>query len=493
MANVQFQNATFTRRVCVGKIQAAENIRISVKNEIQQVLSVGVESVVSSYDATAGDATFYGKTNIKFLYFDGTALCSSNYNADFTANIQSELISADSKLTFDVVTIDKKVDTNANTATLSILLEITCHCYASASAPYLESCEDGFVKNESCEILQSADTVTLPTVIDQELNSSKNISTVLLAESSLVTTDYTILDGVLRIKGEACVRLTYLSDGELTTDALPFGFERELDATDILSDAQLRISILPKNTKVRLDISDEVNTAFTVEIAAHVRVEAEKVGVLQIVSDAYCENCDFVFERRTVSTTLPCGSAVVCKTTSATLPLEHGKTPLVIVNAGAIVTKCVSGEKSATVDGVVYGTMLYSTEQGYDVEELELPFSQVVDVDYLAPQCKSYATATVCSFTAREANGLQTEAELRISIEAERQVDYQVIIDATEKPFDKKQLPAIEICLAHRGETLWNLAKNLHMSQEDLIAVNPEITNPLQQDARIVVYNKITN
>lgn len=491
MANVQFQNATFTRRVCAGKIQAAENIRISVKNDIQQVLSVGVESVVASYDATAGDVTFYGKTNIKFLYFDGTTLCSSNYNADFTANIQSELIASGSKLTFDVVTIDKKVETNANTATLSILLEVTCYCYAEEGSAYFESCGDGFVKYESCEILQSADTVSIPTVIDQELTSSKNISTVLLAESSLVAADYTVLDGVLRIKGEACTRLTYLSDGVLTTDALPFSFERELDATDVLPDAQLRISLLPKNTKVRLDISDEVNTAFTVEIAANVRVQAEKIGVLQIVGDAYCEDCDFNFERKTVCTTLPCGSAVVRKTTSATLPLENGKTPLVIVNCGAIVTKCVSGEKSATVDGVVYGTMIYSVEQGYSAEELELPFSQVVDVDYLAPQCKSYATATVCGFTAREANGLQTEADLRIVIEAERQVEYQLIVDAAEKPFDKKQLPAIEICLAHKGETLWNLAKNLHMSQDDLIAVNPEITNPLQQDARIVVYNKI--
>jgi len=31
----------------------------------------------------------------------------------------------------------------------------------------------------------------------------------------------------------------------------------------------------------------------------------------------------------------------------------------------------------------------------------------------------------------------------------------------------------------------------LHMSEEDLLAVNPEIKSPLEKDARIVVYNKI--
>ena len=72
-----------------------------------------------------------------------------------------------------------------------------------------------------------------------------------------------------------------------------------------------------------------------------------------------------------------------------------------------------------------------------------------------------------------------------------RDVNYGVILSAEEKPFDKTQLPAIEVCLAHKGETLWELAKGLHMSEEDLLAVNPEIKSPLEKDARIVVYNKI--
>lgn len=491
MSNVQFQNATFTSRVCVGKIQTAESVRISVKNDIQQVLSVGVDSAVNSYEAVAGEAAFYGKTNIKFVYSDGTTLNSSNYNADFTASVANDLIMPESKLTFDVVTVDNKVDTNANTATLTILLEVTVYAYVSESTPYLQSGEDIFVKTDNVEVLQVADVVSIPTVIDEELNASQNISTVLLAESSLCLTDYSREGDVLRIKGEATTRLTYVADGEIVTDVLPFEFERELDAENLLSDSQLRLSITPKNTKVRLDISQEVNTAFTVEIAATVRVEAAKLGALEMVVDAYGLDCDFAFSKRTVATTLPCGSTVARKKTYATLPLDNGRTPLTAVNVGAIVTKCVSGERSATVDGIAYATLLSATDTGTEGTQIEIPFSQLVEVDYLMPQCQSFATVTVGDFKVTETNGLQVEAELCITIESERRVEYQVITEAVEQPFDKRQLPAIEICLAKKGETLWNLAKNLHMSQDDLLAVNPEITNPLEQDARLVVYNKI--
>ena len=137
MANVQFLSSSFTSRKFIGKIQTAESIRISVKQDITEVVSVGIENCINSYESTVGEASFYGKTNIRLLYSDGTNLCSSSYNADFTASIQSELLTADSKLTFDVVTVDSKADTNANTATISVLLEVSVYAYVAQSTPYL--------------------------------------------------------------------------------------------------------------------------------------------------------------------------------------------------------------------------------------------------------------------------------------------------------------------------------------------------------------------
>ena len=243
---------------------------------------------------------------------------------------------------------------------------------------------------------------------------------------------------------------------------------------------------------MRLDISeDDVNTMFTVEVTANARVEATKIGVVDVVNDGYGTNCDFAFERKSVTTTLPCGSAMERKKVSTSLPLEAGKTVLTAVNVGAVVTNCQSMERRALVEGVVYATLLYSTEVGTESAQLELPFSETVDVDYLMPQCQSFANVVVADFNVKDNGGLQADMDMCIFIESERDVTFTVIVSAEEQPFDKTQLPAIEVCLAHKGETLWQLAKGLHMSEEELLAINPEITNPLEQDARIVVFNKI--
>lgn len=489
--SLQFLNLSCLSRKCVGKVQTAENIRISVKTEIADVLSVGVDSAINSYEASNQEVSFYGKTNIRFLYSDGTTVASQIYNADFTASLQSDLLDTDSKLTFEVTTVDSKVETNANTATLNILLEVTAYAYISESVPYLAGGEDVFCNAIGTEYLQSADILTVPLVVDEELNASRNITTVLLAESDLYTTEYTCLNGVLHLVGEATVRLTYISDGTIVTDNFPFKFDRELDASSIDADSQLRLSISVKNTKVRLDISEEANTTFSVEISANVRVEAVKIGVCELVNDAYGANCDFVFERKSAVTTLPCGSTVERKKITANLPLPADKTPITTVNVSATVLKTQSLEKRVQVEGVVYATVLYSTETGTESQAIELPFCEILPVDYIMPQCRSYATACVCELTVRDNGGLQAEAELCFTVESERDVTCSVIVAGEEQPFDKSQLPAIEVCLAHKGETLWSLAKGLHMSEEDLVAVNPEITSPLEQDTRIVVFNKI--
>lgn len=492
MANVQFQNATVLRRVEVGKVQTAENVRISVKNDIAEVYSTGVENYINSYDASDGEVTFYGKTSIKFLYNDGATVAGSSYNADFTASISDSRVSPESKFCFDVATVDTKVDTNANTAMLTVLLEITVYTYVRETAVYFADSDDCFVKKEGLEVLENADVLNLPLVIDEQLSATKTIDTVCLAESSICICDYTLAENVLRVTGEATVRLTYLSEGNLTCDALPFKFDSELDAAEIPANAQLCIKPVVRGTKVRLDIAeDSVNTDFTAEISVFLCTECCTTGVLEAVSDAYGSCCDFDFSRQNVSTTLPCGCTAVKKKISGTLPVSGGKNLVAAVNVGATVTQCTSQEKCARIEGVVYATAVTKTESGWAAEPLELPFVQTVEVSYLAPQCGCYANVAVTYFSVEDSGGLSASAELCVSVFGLRDVSYSLICAADEKTFDKRELPAIEVCLAHKGETLWSLAKGLHMSEEDLIAVNPEISNPLEKDARIVVFNKI--
>ena len=52
---------------------------------------------------------------------------------------------------------------------------------------------------------------------------------------------------------------------------------------------------------------------------------------------------------------------------------------------------------------------------------------------------------------------------------------------------------AIEVSLAFAGDNIWDVAKNLNMSLEELKILNPNLTDPLEYDQKLLVYHGIKN
>ena len=50
---------------------------------------------------------------------------------------------------------------------------------------------------------------------------------------------------------------------------------------------------------------------------------------------------------------------------------------------------------------------------------------------------------------------------------------------------------AIEAVLAEPGDTLWNIGKTLGMTVEELLALNPELSEPITKPERIVIYRQL--
>ncbi len=488
MANLQFDNLHSVQKQIIGTIQTAQTIRISTRNDISEVLSVGVDSFVNSYEATTGEVAFYGKTALRFLYTDGVGTIGSTYNADFTATIANEMVDSSTKMIFEVCVIDQNIDVDGNTAKVNLLLEITAIGYVAQDCPILLPCEDVFVLSQERQICHSAEVLMLPTVVDQQLTSSQSIQTVLLAQSSLSVTEHSVNENVLTVTGNGTVRITYLSQNELVTDNLQFPFSVELEG-EIEPSGNLCISAIVRNTKVRLDISEEQqNTSFTTEISCLVRVEACKTKQVCIVEDAYLSGGDFEFSKKSIHTTLPAVSMTEKSKVEQSLDLPDQAKLLTVVNVDANVIQTNLNNGSCTVKGLISATLLMMTDIGIQGKPLEVPFVVTLSDQRFSADSLACCKVSVAEFSIQ---GKEATILVEVSICSSVTQNYNVIVSAEEVPFDKESLPAIEVCIANKGETLWSLAKSLHISTDELMATNPQISSPLQEDTRIIVFNKL--
>lgn len=486
MGNIDYGSQTFVNKQHLGKTQMAQSIRVSVRNEIVDVLSVGIDSNVTSYEIVGGEVTFYGKTTLKLLYSDGLSVQSANFSADFTSAITLEQGQNVDSVVFDVVTVDSSTETNANTATVHVLTDVYAWGFSSQNVTYAVGGDDVFVKTEQGEATTAVKVLDSHFTVEREFSSSKNISTVLLAESQLVVTSFSVEDNVLTCGGDGVARLTYMSEEEIVTDNFTFGWSRELDASGVDVSSQLYLLANVRATKVRLDISDSGdNTTFSVESQAVLHVQSSVTQPVEIVADMYAVDTDFTLNKQIVSTTLPCGSTR--EQTQLTYSVADGA--LAAVNLGAVATKCSSGEKRVTVEGYVVATLLYKQDGVFRGETVELPFMENFDVEYVGSECNCIAYPTVGEAFVEESNTLKVQMWMQVFCSKNQSLS--LITDVEQQAIDRSESCAIEVCLAKKGDTLWNLAKNLHMSEDDLLATNPQLTNPLEEDTKVVVFNKL--
>ncbi|MCM1043806.1 MAG: DUF3794 domain-containing protein [Corallococcus sp.] len=493
MANAQFENVNAIRKIDLDKIQSSQTVRISVNDQITKILTVSVDCAVLSSEAAEGEVRINGRNNVKVLYVDETgSICSANYNADFSDRMPSNDISSDSCVYLDAVVVDYKSELSGNVIIVQILTEISGSAYVRRGVTALVGGEGMFCKHVDSEITVGAQISALNGEISNELNATRPIGRVLLAESSVAIDDYSVGDGVLTVGGTALLTLTYISDEKLCSDTLPFKFSQEIDAQGVDAESQIFVRHCIKNTKIRLDVmEDQPSDTFTVDIPLTLYVLQLKSANVTLVDDAYALDCDFTFTKMPLVTCQPCGSACCLRKISSALPRSADGQFVTVTGISTVITSCDSHNGQAAIQGILRCGAIMENEGEFASTTFELPFAETVDVDFVMPDCKSAARADVTGITIKSGANVNVSAELLFTVDGEKQIQYQSIGDVAEEPFDNSLRSAIEICIAKKGETLWNVAKSLHMAEEDVLSVNPELADTLENDTKVVVYNKL--
>ncbi len=492
MTNVQYDNITAYKMVDLGKVNTAYTIRINCKEEVSNILMCTVDSSVFGYECMAGQVTYSGKNNVKLVYTDVNGqIFSSNSNADFSDAIVSQYIMPTAKVLFDIVVVDSTTDISGNIVTVQVELEVSGTAYVGETCPMLLDGIELYTHHNNVEIVSAVDSVTVASDLSCQLTASSDISRVVLADAKVTCSDYALLDGVLSVSGDMVVELIYISGDKVVCDQLTSPYRTEIECA--VGNGQLNVVPNIKNTRIRLDIVEgQLNNMFVADLAVNFVVTCVCVVPRAIVDDCYTANSILELDKKQLFTTLPCGSVSYRAQIEQNIGGMNIEQLLAFVNVSSTVTNCRYLDNAVSVEGIVSGTVLYDTENGIASTVVELPFVENVDIDYISTHCSGSARSTVLSSRCNYTGGLLVVGvDICIDIASYHNVSYGIIINMTEKVLDVSQKGGIEVCMAKAGETLWQLAKALHMGEQEILDINPDIVSPLERDTKIVIYNRL--
>ena len=343
--------------------------------------------------------------------------------------------------------------------------------------------------------------------VAEEYETKFNVLRVLGTNAHIALKDIDAGTGYFTVSGNVFVNSVLEVEGEdgkcikNFMETVPFKEELEDEQIQKGDTVDAYLYLKPEDVTLQCNTGAEGNE--TLEFKANVTAKyiVTRVVEMEVPTDAF----SLTNKANLLSGTFMCAKPTRFEKFNATI---DGQTTLnddeariakicAVTNEHMLVANTTLNENELTVEGVAYMTVVYQTDDDipeYSSVNVEIPFankfdvdnefygnvfvtSQIVDIDTKVKKGKDiYVTLDVCF--------------LAYAYDTQNQVVLKDI-ELTEKLPPKKY--ALEMYVAPKGSTLWDVSKQMLVDEETLLKQNPELVFPLEQNQTIVYFRQRAN
>ncbi len=461
---------------------------------VGKVLSASADVTVTAGEVFTGEARYSGKANFRVLVLDGDGICRSlDYVAEFSDKLVGDGITAQTQPILDCRVLDTDIVlATEHEIKLACVAQVRLTAVSGEDVRCLTAGGEGIYTHDdrldytrlSCRGSEShsfSDTVAMPNVdellfceprccVFKRIAGSDNVGV-----EGVIVSDFTARQGdtVMSVRAETPFTAELAAAGAHSSDVC------NVTATVRACQAEL---IGGENSTVAC--------SYTVDFAYCTFTE----DVANPVCDAFSVTNELLISGEAVKMPVP-----VCEETffervegKVTLDDNMPAADRILATCGSRlnITEAVAGDGKLTVEGMASSSVVYCTEDGQKASAaVELPFSITVSAS-LKDGDKVVAKGIVTAVTVkvRRDGELDIKADIAVEYSATREEVKYVISELSIG--EERALPtgAVAIHIARKGETLWDAAKALGTTPENVLLQNPGITLPLSGGERVVTY-----
>lgn len=458
--------------------------------EVESIVASEARVVLTGAEAGDGEVRYYGKIYFLIVYEDNEKrICRAEKGVEFSARAENEgcypALTARAALSIENLSTRRE---GASTY-LTALVGADISLYGEKSFDYLAGGEL-ITKREDAPVL-SARLVGGTTETEDEFET-EFIGDILLHSETVGATEITLSAGTLRAEGEINLSILALK-GENSLVSferlVPFNFEIPCEEAFPGRNAELRVSVL--DVSLKADADEEKQKC---KIAAEFTLGAEgcvyEETTVPVVTDAFSKTHELDLTYQEIATTGAGESHSFTERVSGkaalSAPIDFSDT-LLAVTLQRAEANLVREEDGMRVEGVALATLIVKgADGGVRGMEMSLPFSVAADAE------DAEAEVLVCSMNARQRQEgeIDAEATLKICFREHRTVTAKFVCKAEEGAEVPACDSAVSVFIPAAGDGLWELAKSLKKSPEEVSENNPDLEFPVKEGQRVVIYRK---
>jgi hypothetical protein len=486
------QSQNFTGLSVELSSQSVVECKFPQSSQITEIIATYPQVSLLSCEVSSGRVTYGGRLILTVVYIDENGkLCRMQKGVEFSHYADDESLAPAQTATCQLTCEHTHIKRDGSSYVIAIVVGAKIATYSRSERNYVTECDGAVIKAENVNFF-TAVPFSGESEVEDDFDAD-SVADVLMPSAKVLISSAQCRTGEVAVEGEIYLSLFALrGDLPICMDrVIPFKTSVYCEEAVVGTVARVVTEIKDLNVTASVD-EDKGKCAinFVCDLALNgVFYTFEEVPA---VVDAFAldNQLNITTERQSA---LICDDIKVYSERVSGVAVTKGKLDYTC-NLRAVARPEAQFNyiaESGGVEGSINAVLIY--EQGGEIKstEIDLPFAITLNGVANGDQYVDVAVA-VCGVTVKQrAEGeMEAEAVLKISATVSGRVEVNYVSTIEEGDAVVANDSAISVYLPTAGDDLWQLAKRLNRTPDDVVSCNPDLTFPLEGTERIVIYRR---
>lgn len=499
MLEPNYTRIVSTVRKRLGLMQSIVEVNLPIgEHGVKEVYSIGAQSTVIKSDVSGNNISFVGLVDFQAIIGgENSNLSAVDYSAEFKDNfvadkeirgevvfntnvidVVSQVIVSGVKVTAIVETQIDLIESNDVSVLVSTGGDVECTTRELSYMTYVGKATEKFDVTDEINI-SGADKVYMATPSVCLLNI-------------MPKSNYLIVSGVLNLD------ICYGNGDDISSicmhnQAVDFSWEVALDEIKEDSYIQSSLSILFNEIKLATVVEDGgvvVNVVVPINYTGYVF----KNNTINVIDDLYSKG-NFISITSEEIKSIKNKQSLKFNDNISGVASVGDNAPFIddvlgVTTSNIIVANSFIRDNELVVEGIVTSNVLYYTKDTLSITAVKVEMPFIVEKKTDGGAC-DIVTINLCDVSVKSRRGKEIEvsAEMSVFVDVYCVNESCVISEVQlggERPKDDCSL---YVYIVKQNQTLWDIAKEMCVSESDILDQNPNMQLPLVAGEKIVIYN----
>lgn len=474
---------------------------INVDGELDRVLSITGNADVTSTEFYEKEARVNGEVLVCVIYkTTDDQINTVTTNCSFQDTLKNDSIMPEYKgYAFAKLLGITPTTLEGNTVKLLATVELVLDMVSNNQIDVFASQEDTVcLKTDEKQINKFCGLNCADFNVESNVTVTDNIKKVLSLDSSAIVTDTTVGEGYVSVTGLVCTYVVALTDeGKFKPYQICTDFKEEIELAELVSHSVAEVFVKVKKDAVKVNLEESENQVkIVVDTPVKACVRGYRSETMEVVQDIYSTKHELEIEKTNCKNINFFAPKYFESKIEGNLILSEDETRIdkLLANSAPCltITNSYFSDGQVVLEGIVNTNVIYLNDEDNQIHsvEMEVPFkvTEKVNIESENVNVEVYAIVTDCDCMAKRGREIFFDCKVKVYAQFCSVADFEVLSKVKEGRMYPVNDSCIEIYFAKAGNTIWDIAKELKITENQILSQNPNLVSPLEKDEKVVIY-----